>query len=133
MASNSFKVSEETPELEYDFSPFGGTGVIQEPSHAMVNQFRKTLASLLDAAVPEGVDADKPSEDLTLTERLRVMSTMLGRDDSAEQTAIIKALADLTRLPVEEIEALPYRQQRSFMGWIVGTFLVDTSSPVTTG
>lgn len=120
----TFKASEETPELGYDFTPYGPVGVIREPSYDEIRQFRRAMAEmydLLSARSPVEVDDDKA----TIVDRLHFISETLTADDSKEQEVIIRALADVTAIDYDVLDKLPYRLQQRFMGYVTGAFLAN--------
>jgi hypothetical protein len=116
----SFVLRENVDELAYDFSPYSGNGVVPEPSATQIQNFRVVLSSLVEDMAPAGADTDDP------TELLRRVTEYLARDTSEIQDKLLHALADVCsdQPAFDELEALPYRAQQAFSGWITGTFLV---------
>jgi hypothetical protein len=103
-------------ELTYNFTKVGGKqGVIPEPSTLQV----ETFTEMLQQVMPLTQDA----EGKTILD----VKALVAKSEAGEDLGYLinHAIADLTsgEITAEEIAALPFRTQRAFYGWIVGTFL----------
>lgn len=103
-------------ELTYDFTKVGGkAGVIPEPSTLQVETFTEMLRQIMPTTVD---DEGKVMLDI---------AALQAASEQGEDASLLMAAAtsDLTsgEITAEEIQALPFRTQRAFYGWIVGTFL----------
>lgn len=128
MAGNSFKAIEETPTLDYDFAPWGPAGTITEPSHEMINDFRKSMAALIEGIEGLAGQIGDAETKRSAAESIRLMAAFLSHDDSAEHRQILGMLSALTGISNDVLDALPGRIQQAFMAWMVGTFLQQSST-----
>lgn len=127
MADNSFNSGELVGKLTWDFTEHGGSrGDIPEPSHGKIAKFRRTMGGLI-GDMQEVIGEVQSGKEVSAVEQMRIISTLLERDDSEERTKIITALSELTTIPRPELEKLPFRVQQRFMGWITGIFLTPES------
>lgn len=102
-------------EMTFDFSKFGGpTGVIPEPSTRQIETFmevlRQTMPTTRDDQGHEVLDVPAIAE--------------IAKDSDLE-AVLYSAVADVCsgHPSVQEIMALPFRPQRRFIGWLLGTLL----------
>lgn len=119
----AFKASEAVSGLDFDLSPYGGVGVIPEPSTAQVEALGKALAAISDDDTQDPNAALKHIAKLSEDEQNKILDGIMG------------ALADITGavLTREQIDALPYRIKNSFIGWLLRSLLLpESSSPATT-
>jgi hypothetical protein len=124
---SKFVVADELDELSYDFSPYGGTGKIPEPTNAQINSYRKAFAELIGGVVSEDVlDENQPI--------MKRVAEFLSRDDTEATQKILHAVAEVcsTKPSFDELELLPARAQQGFIGFVTGVFLTPKSlMPVT--
>lgn len=123
-----FDVAEAVDELSYDFEKFvpGAKGVIPEPTNEQLGAFRRAIADSIP--IREGDDG-KPTIDFAA-----LKDKVEDDEGAALEAALYQAIADLTseHPTAEQIKALPYRAQRAFVGWVMGTFLrPEASAPAT--
>jgi hypothetical protein len=104
-------------ELTYDFTQYveGAQGTIPEPSVAQVETFTEMLRQVMPTAVNE-------KGDLILD-----VNALKAKVEEGDDLALLinNAIADLCSgsPTAAQIAALPFRVQRRFYGWIIGTFL----------
>lgn len=129
-AINSFQLEEEIDELSYNFAtkanPTGPTGVIPEPSSKQIETFRRKLRTLMGPVL----DAQLKAADMTPAERVAALNDVEdGGDGDTRTHDMLVAVAEIcsNQPSVEQIEALPFRGQQVFIGWIVGVFLNPNS------
>jgi len=106
-------------ELDYDFNPFvEATGTTPEPSSEQMDTFRAVLAELFPMKLGENGKAvlDREKFDALADDEVPV-------DDRFK--AALEAFTS-GQPSAAEFSALPFRQQRAYIGWIVGLFF---SSP----
>ena len=125
-----FVAKEQVDELTYNFEPWGPQGEIPEPSAAQITAFRKGVAEMFEATLPEGMDEGEEKQ----AELVKKVIEFIGRDTSEVQEKILHSVADVCsdRPSYDVLEALPYRHQQAFVGWVTGVFLLpQTLTPVT--
>ena len=116
----------ELPELAYNFDKWTGQirgkVLIPEPSEQQVTDFFREWWTLIEKN--RTWDGEKPAEDETPEQR----DERLERDFVAQQNAALAVTARRRELlsevcsgtpSVEELEALPHRVQRAFIGYIM--------------
>jgi hypothetical protein len=126
----SFVLSDEVGELTYNFEPYGGSGVIPEPSSMQIQVFRQGLADLI-----EGTPTPGNPQEMAPADFVHALSSILKRDSSENDEKVMHMAADVcTGQPsYDEIKALPYRARSAFLGWLVGTLILpEVPRPVTT-
>lgn len=122
---SKFNVTDSVDELTYNFKPFvDAEGTIPEPSSKQLSAFQSRLLEL----VP--VTADGKIDTAELVNRTK------AEDEGSEKLTheLYLAIATLcSNSPnVEQLEALPFRAQQAFVGWIMGTFAnPEASAPAT--
>lgn len=120
----AFVVADQVEGLEFKLSPYGPDGTIPEPSVGQVEALQKAMAALAGDAAPK--DAG---------ELLTHVGTLSDDEQQAIVDGLMAAIADITGavLTLDQLNALPYRVQRSFVGWLLGSLLLpEASSPATT-
>jgi hypothetical protein len=130
---NSFVLSEEVGILNYNFEPYGGSGVIPEPSSVQIASFKRAIGAMIEEAVPDEKD-EAPKEKGITPHAVKRLAEMLSRDSSEQEQKLLHVLAEMCSdsPSFDTLDALPYRAQQSFFGWISGTFLFPEGlTPVT--
>jgi hypothetical protein len=125
-----FNLSEEVSELEYNFEPYAGSGVIPEPSAAQVNAFRQGLGEFITAEMP----STKPAKDMDSDEFVSVLNTYLSRDTTEIDEKVLHMASDVcsNQPSFDDLTVLPFRARQAFLGWLVGILLVpEVPTPVT--
>lgn len=118
-----FKASEAVEELSYDFTPYGPSGTIPEPSTKQVDAFRAVMfGSLRTLAESLGVEVSDLAPGSGVKVSMDMIDTLMERSTEAE-TLVVSAVADLTGIPDRTLNALPYRVKAAFLGYISGSFL----------
>jgi hypothetical protein len=113
MAEQRFDAGEDL--LTWDFTKYGqGSGEIPEPTSDQIEEFLETMRQILPTKEVDG----KPVIDV---ER---MNEVVGEGTDVE-ALLIDALARVTsnNPSAEAIKALPFRPQRRFFGWLLGSLL----------
>lgn len=126
-----FKVSDELDAIGYDFTPYGPAGVIEEPTYNQIREFRLAMAEsydLLRERTPENLTEESHP---TLADRLEFMSETLASDDSKEREVILRAISGVTGIDYNVLQALPYRAQQFFMGYVTRAFLRNVNNDTT--
>jgi hypothetical protein len=115
-----FSIVEAVETLEYNFEPYGEKGVIPEPTATQIQGFRQALADLF------GMIPMPEEEQVNSQELVKRVADFLGRDTSEIEGKLLHAVADVcsNNPSYDELQALPYRAQQAFVGWISGTFLL---------
>jgi hypothetical protein len=115
----TFVLGEQIQDLGYDFSPYGGEGIIPEPSAEQIKSFRRAFAQLVQSSA-DSANKQAP-EDM-----IKAAIELLNKDTSELDTKILMAVAEVCsgKPSFDELDALPYRAQNAFVGWCVGTFLL---------
>lgn len=128
-----FNLVDEVDVLEFDFrtpsNPDGPFGVIPEPSADQLSVFRTRLSDLIPTVTDNAGNTKIDVKALSA----RVSNEAEG---SALEGALYQSVADLCSgsPSVEQVRSLPFRGQRAFVGWIMGTFVSDPqSAPATNG
>jgi len=110
--------------LDYDLTPYGGTGTIAEPSddqqQAMFDRLRSmvTEMGLVSGQSPESIsDALEAAPE-----------NLLARAKDAVLDALGEVCGDSPSR--EELSALPPRPRAKFLGWLTGELSDPTSSSV---
>lgn len=123
-----FVASEAVPGLDFDLTPYGPTGVVPEPSVAQVDALTDALREIFTT------EGTAPNTDSTVA-----LLTKLAETPEQEQQRMLDRLKDAmigiieAAITREQFDALPYRWQRSFQGWLLGALLApEGSSPATT-
>ena len=130
-----FKAVDTVEVLDYDFTPWGGSGVTPEPSDAQIKAFQKALRSIIGPAL---VERQRAVEAVETTPSAAEMEALLarGEDNEADEQfdALLTAVAAVcSHKPTKaEIKKLPYRVKRHFCGYIAGTFLGEDKRPLRT-
>jgi hypothetical protein len=129
-----FILSEEVEPLKFNFAPYGPEGIIPEPSAAQIQNFRMAVAAMFNDAMTEqdAIDLDKAENAMELR---RIFVATIGKDQTASQQKALQTIADVcSDTPsFDVLNALPWRHQQAFSGWISGVFLLpQTSTPATT-
>lgn len=112
-----FQASEQVEELTYDFKPFNDAhGVIPEPTSHQVDTFRRAVMGSVEGLgiTPEDLKNGKVS--------FSDVGALLDKAGQVEK-GMLDAISDLTGVPHSVLNALPYRVQAAFSGYIVGVFL----------
>ena len=128
-----FIAEEHVDELSYDFTKVGGPkGVIPEPTAAQMQAFRHSVAELFAESVPEDINVDE----MKAPELRQAVITVLGDDQSELQEKALHAIADVCSdsPSFDQLQALPWRHQQAFSGWLTSILLLpQTSAPATNG
>lgn len=112
-----FVASEQVEVLTYDFAPHNtASGTIPEPTSRQVDSFRREAMGSAEAL---GLS---PEELTSGTIDFSKMGDLMEKAGVVEQ-GMLNAVADLTGIPNNVLNDLPYRVQAAFVGWIVGMFL----------
>src|SRR5215469_1111031 len=121
---SGFVLAEEVSALEYNFEPYGGKGIIPEPSAIQIQAFRQALGSLIETE-DLGPIGQNPN-DLPREEFVKVVSMFLNRDTSEIDEKTLHMCADVcSGTPsFDELQTLPFRARSAFMGWLVGKLLL---------
>jgi hypothetical protein len=131
-----FILADEVEELKYNFEPFGPKGNILEPSAAQIQSFRQSIADMLANLLPEELDKPEQTDEQKASELRRLLIKTLGEDQTATQQKALHALAEVCSdsPSFDVLNALPWRHQQAFSGWISGVFLLpQTKTPATNG
>lgn len=123
--------------LDYDFSKFvpGVMGVTPEPSKAKIQEFQRAVkAATKDLLIENARQAEgrDPNAPLTAAE----LATALSDENDAEQMKVLDAVIEAVgavcsnQPSAAEIQALPWRIQQHFLGYIMGKFSGKTSALV---
>lgn len=120
---NSFVLSETIGTLNYNFEPYEGSGTIPEPSSAQVASFKRAIGTLISDSTPE--DMPKKEEGITPS-AVKQLAEMLSKDSSELEQKLLHSIAALCsdQPSFDILDALPYRAQQSFFGWISASFLL---------
>lgn len=111
-----FVASEAVEKLTYDFTGFDDwKGDIPEPSSHQLDEFRQALSATVTAL---GIS---PEDVATGKIKLEQIPGLMEKGSIAEQ-AMVDAVADLTGLPNQRLNKLPYRVKAAFVGYITGVF-----------
>jgi hypothetical protein len=131
-----FVLAEELDTLEYDFRtparPDAPHGVIPEPTTKQLDTFSSTLRHIMAPMAALVADRSEPEAELSAADVAAAMATV--DEDEAKSRALLDELvvavaAVCSNTPsVADIEDLPYRGQKAFIGWIMGTFLDPESN-----
>jgi len=121
-----FVASEAVETLTYDFRPYAEAhGTIPEPTTRQVETFR---AAMMSSVQELGLSPEQIQTGRIDFEQVGTLIEAAGR---VEQT-LLDAVADLTGIANSVLNALPYRVQAAFSGYIVGVFLrPEDSTPAT--
>jgi len=114
-----FSLAESLDPLNFDFRPFiDVSGVIPEPTSDQVSEFQRVLFTTIPI---KGGKLD--------VEAFKAHIAAMPEGSTVEDD-LYKAVADVcSGTPsVEQIKALPFRGQRAFVGYVMGTFLADPLS-----
>ena len=126
----SFVLQDEVSELTYNFEPYGGSGVIPEPSSDQIQNFRNALADLLaDTPAP-----NQARDDMTPQQMVSAISSILKRDTHESDEKVMHMAADVcsNQPSFDEIQVLPFRARTAFLGWLVGTLILpEVQMPAT--
>jgi hypothetical protein len=126
-----FKAEEVLDSLDWDFSPYGGSGLIPEPSDLQIKNFQAALKGIFGPALVE--QAKLKEQGIPTSEQIQ--EQLNAADDGSEQIKeLIRAVAAVCsdQPNVAELTKLPYRLKRHFAGWVVGTFLnPEAGTPAT--
>jgi hypothetical protein len=143
-----FKAAEAVESLEFDFTGVGNgaSGVIKEPSTALVNGFFKNMKDMMKdiqslQAAAKGVDFEESDVEMTdeeLADRMAKMDEAEAGADhlqkkSMENLAILCG-AEWTDNPdendgghyeggsptLEDLQSLPFRHLNAFTQWLIG-------------
>lgn len=122
-----FVATEVVEEMTYDFRPHAdASGTIPEPSNKQVERFRHSLMASVEEL---GIDPEQMRTGKIDYEQVGALMEKAGQ---VEQH-LLDAVADLTGIANSTLNALPYRIQAAFVGWIVGMFMrPEASTPATT-
>jgi hypothetical protein len=120
-----FVLRDSVEELTYDFKPHAGSGTIPEPSSLQIMSFQHGLAELFGELVPP-----ETSQDATVTALAKAVTDYLGRDMTEIQDKLLHVVSAVCsdHPSFDDLNALPFRAQQAFIGWVVGTFLVPSLS-----
>jgi hypothetical protein len=124
----NFVLADQVSELAYDFKPYAGSGIVPEPSSMQIQAFRQALASMMtDLPVESGPQG-------ATVELVKKISDYLSADTSELTEKILHAAADVcSNSPsFDDLQALPYRAQQAFLGWLTGVFLVPEAQTLAT-
>jgi hypothetical protein len=140
-----FVLKDAVEELTYDFEPYPVSsqkdmdefegkrkGTIPEPSATQIQNFRTSIAELLSEMIPEGLD----DEVTKAVEMRKALLEVIAKDQTAMQQKSLHALAEVcsNQPSFDVLNALPYRHQQAFSGWITGVFLLpQVPTPATKG
>jgi hypothetical protein len=130
MANNSFVLRLEVDQLEYNFEPYSSKGFIPEPTSQQIQNFRQSLAELIGETSNNAPNTDDP---VGLVKRV---ADYLGQDTTEITAKILHIAADVcsNQPSYDDLEAIPYRAQQAFLGWLTGVFLIpETRTPATNG
>lgn len=133
---NEFDAGEAFAPLRYNFEITdkvtgevlrpGPKGIIPEPSHGKVSKFRRVIGEQIEKAM-----ADMPQEDIEKmsdSDKVRLLVRSFTQDDTAQHSATITAMSEITTISRTVLEAQPYRIQQAFLGYLAGLFLTPTTS-----
>lgn len=116
-----FVASEKVPIVHYDLRPhIDREGEVPEPSWAKLNKLRKVLGQLTAKAargIPDNV------ESLTVKESMEYVGKMLEQDQDEDREVVVKAIYELTQIPLVELRKLPPRIVQAFFGHLVQEYL----------
>jgi len=120
-----FVLRDSVEELTYDFTPYAGSGTIPEPSSLQIMAFQKGVAELFEALLPP----DTP-KDATVQVMAQVVTEYLTKDMAEVQDKLLYVVSAVCsdQPSFDDLNALPFRAQQAFLGWVVGTFLVPRLS-----
>lgn len=142
----AFVLVEEVDDLSFDFSstsnPDGAKGTIPDPSAKQINTFQKKLRAISKeirrtlGKLDKDTDPDKAGAEEEASDTEVLAAALESADDAlvGAQDAIVAAVAGVCggHPTLAEIQALPYRAQQAFIGWVTGTFLdPQPSKPAT--
>lgn len=124
--SSTFSLEDELDALNYDFRPYVEShGTIPEPSSAQIKALQSAMRSALKPALESlSVEAD--------TANVADLIAALAEPTKADLKAAAKAeLAIVTAISeccsgtpsVDDLQALPWRAQQMFVGWLSGVLL----------
>jgi hypothetical protein len=131
-----FVASEQVEELAYDFGEYGPTGMIPEPSAGQIRDFRKAIADMLEASLPEDEEVEKSNlpvpadgstpvaeEEESLSQwkkERKALIEAIGRDRTEESEKALMAVAAVCsdNPSFDVLNALPWRFQQAFSGWL---------------
>lgn len=119
-----FNAAEAVEPLDYNFKPFvDAQGTVPEPSADQITAFRKSTMEMYADMVPEGFD-----DTAATTEMVKKVVEFLGADRTEMQEKILHTIADVCsdHPSFDELNALPYRHQQAFAGWLSGVFLLPS-------
>jgi len=122
-----FNLAEAVDQLEYDFrtpaNPDGEYGIIPEPTSDQIAAFRTVLAATFPTTIG-------PTGEAVVDIKALAAKVQTADEGSALEDLLYQAVTDLCsgHPSNEAIRGLPFRGQRAFVGWIVGTFLQDPQS-----
>lgn len=121
-----FAATEAFEPLAYDFAPYGGSGVTPEPSQGLMDALVPRIRAI---AQEVGVD---PARAAGLSPQELAEQVAGSNEDNFARLneQMLDVFADLCQghPSREEIEALPFRVQQAFMGWLLRE-LTDPSGP----
>lgn len=129
-----FVVQDEIDVLNWDFTPYAGTGVTPEPSAKALKTFRRTMVAIMGSAVEEITKAATPGEQTDqLRAALAAMPEQEAKIDEIEEAtnrALAKVCSDSPSH--EDITALPPRLRQAFTGYMIGKLLrPEAQTPAT--
>jgi len=143
---SQFVLADEVEDLKFNFEPYPlstqkdvdefadlRVGVIPEPTSAQIQNFRTSIAEMLTEMLPD----ESPSlvEDDPIKLRKLLLAT-IGKDQTVTQQKALHAIADVCsgKPSFDVLNALPWRHQQAFSGWISGIFLLPQApTPATNG
>lgn len=122
--ASSFILVDQVENLDYNFTPYGDSGTIPEPSGEQINSFRKGVAAVMAEALGEDEKIEEGSQ-----EWARRVVDVLGKDTAEIQEKMLHVIAEVCsdKPSFDDLKKLPYRAQQAFSGWVMGMFLLPST------
>lgn len=119
----SFDAGEQVEPLDYDFTAYveGELGRIEEPTSVQVELFQHNVVQILQGSGIDKYTASGDEEHGTNDFSFDQLDDIMQKSSDVNQK-VLGAVADLTGIAQGSIDALPFRVQRAFSGWIMGKF-----------
>lgn len=119
----NFNYSEEVDTVNFDFRPaLDLFGVVPEPSDKAIDKFRAKLIKIVE---PITAKTDGKLD----AESLKVIAASMTEDEKDNalgiQDQLLRAIAELcgNTPPYTAVKKLPFRGQKAWIGYIMGTFI----------